>query len=144
MPWRLTSAPGPEWATPSWPTRQAQGHPLAVALWHQGERRRAGPPEALAGLRSLNLGGTDVTDAGLAHLRGLEKLSSLDLRVTVVTDAGLARLASLKGLESLNLSATKVSDAGLAHLKGLATLHSLNLNGTGVTDAGLVHLTRPR
>src|SRR3954462_5750171 len=41
-------------------------------------------------LRRLYLGGTRVTDGGLAHLRTLRDLRQLDLRSTSVTGAGLA------------------------------------------------------
>jgi hypothetical protein len=43
-------------------------------------------------LQSLDLQETNVTDAGLKHLRGLTQLDSLDLRKTKVTDAGVANL----------------------------------------------------
>ena len=43
-------------------------------------------------LSSLGLNRTQVTDAGLAHLKGLTKLSSLGLDGTLVTDAGLVQL----------------------------------------------------
>jgi internalin A len=45
----------------------------------------------LAGLKTLQaleLGGTQVTDAGLKHLAGLKDLQTLDLSNTPVTAAG--------------------------------------------------------
>ena len=100
------------------------------------------PSSRLAEVKSLNLSGTQVTDAGLAHLKGLAGLQWLSLRGTQVTDAGLAHLKGLAGLQKLSLSDTQVTDAGLAHLKGLAGLQELDLNETRVTDAGLAHLKR--
>ncbi len=94
----------------------------------------------LAGLKVLDLGGTRVMDAGLAHLKGLIGLQDLGLRSTKVTDAGLAHLRGLTGLQSLDLSYTKVTDAGLEHLRGLTGLQRLDLSYTQVTDAGLEHL----
>lgn len=38
------------------------------------------------------LDGTQVTDAGLVHLKGLTNLEYLYLRKTQVTDAGIAEL----------------------------------------------------
>ena len=37
---------------------------------------------------------TQVTDAGIEHLKGLTKLLGLDLRATHVTDAGVEELKS--------------------------------------------------
>ena len=43
-------------------------------------------------LQSLSLADTQVTDAGLEHLKGLKELRSLDLTTTHVTDQGVKRL----------------------------------------------------
>jgi hypothetical protein len=43
-------------------------------------------------LQSLNLTGTQVTDAGFEKLAGLKSLQWLDLAITRVTDAGIERL----------------------------------------------------
>jgi predicted nucleic acid-binding protein len=94
----------------------------------------------VADVRELYLQSRGVTDAGLAHLRGLVKLTTLYLDGTSVTDAGLAYLAGLVGLRTLNLARTAITDAGLAHLRGLTGLRKLVLWGTRVTDAGLAHL----
>ena len=80
-----------------------------------------------------------VTDAGLAHLKGLANLTGLDLTGTKVTDAGLEHLKGLTNLRVLGLLNTQTGDSGLVHLKNLANLRLLTL-GTKVTDAGLVHL----
>jgi internalin A len=40
----------------------------------------------------LDRTGTEVTDAGLAHLTGLSKLSDLQLSRTLVTDGGVNEL----------------------------------------------------
>ncbi|MCH7703023.1 MAG: hypothetical protein IID37_15175 [Planctomycetes bacterium] len=95
---------------------------------------------ALSKLASLNLNGTQVTDAAVGHLTGLAGLQDLSLQNTQVRDAGLAQLKGLAGLQQLWLNHTPVTDAGLAHLKGLAGLRTLGLNDTQVTDAGLAHL----
>ena len=94
----------------------------------------------LTRLGVLDLTGTPVTDAGLLHLRGLTQLVYLTLERTQVTDAGLEHFRRLTQLRVLNLTGTQVTDAGLVHLQGLTQLIVLNLDGTQVTDAGLVHL----
>ena len=88
----------------------------------------------------LLLGNTQVTDAGLEHLRGLSQLQLLGLEGTQVTDAGLEHLKGLSQLQVLGLDKTHVTDAGLEHLKGLRHLKFLWLEGTQVTGTGLEHL----
>jgi hypothetical protein len=46
----------------------------------------------LKGLRSLDLGRTRITDAGLKELAGLKDLRVLDLGETQITPAGVAAL----------------------------------------------------
>jgi hypothetical protein len=46
----------------------------------------------MTGLGGLSLSGTQVTDAGLVHLKGMTGLRTLDLSDTQITDAGLAHL----------------------------------------------------
>ena len=94
----------------------------------------------LPGLKELFLNGTDITDAGLRHLRGLKHLEQLELRFTKVTGARLNHLAGLSNLRRLDLSLTKVDDDAMRQLKGLTKLQDLNLNQTPVGDAGLEHL----
>ena len=92
---------------------------------------------------SLFLANSKITDAGLAHLKGLENLKSLNLVWTKITDEGLVHLKGLTNLEKLYLSVTKITDAGLIHLKGLTKLKLLNLLFCKITDAGLLHLKGP-
>ena len=89
----------------------------------------------------LNLRGTKVTDAGLAHLANIKSLTQLHLERTAVTDAGLAHLSGLENLEYLNLYGTQITDAGLAHLQNLKKLKKLYVWQTGVTKAGAEQLT---
>lgn len=84
-------------------------------------------------LQWLDLGGTKVTDAGLAHVAGMKRLTRLHLERTAITDAGLACVSKLRHLEYLNLYSTAVSDAGLQHLRRLARLQKLFLWQTRVT-----------
>jgi hypothetical protein len=88
----------------------------------------------------VSLSYTRLSDAGLAHLKGLTGLQGLSLDDTQVSDAGLVNLRGLTGLQELYLSGTRVTEAGLVYLKGLTGLHGLSLDGTAVSDARLAHL----
>jgi hypothetical protein len=88
------------------------------------------------------LTGTSITDAGLAHLKGLTNLYVLLLDDTRVTDAGLVHLKGLTKLSYLFLKGTQVSDAGLLHLKGLRRLHVLDLRGADITATSPNHSTK--
>jgi uncharacterized membrane protein len=83
----------------------------------------------------LDLGGTSVTDAGLAALGPMHRLERLHLDQTKVTDVGLGSLSHLKEIEYLNLRGTPVTDKGLAALRTLPHLRSLYLWQTAVTPA---------
>jgi YHS domain-containing protein/mono/diheme cytochrome c family protein len=86
-------------------------------------------------LRWLDIGGTAVSDAGLAQLATMPNLTRLHLERTRVTDAGLEKLASLTELEYLNLYGTEVSDAGLDQLQKIPKLKQIYLWQTKVTPA---------
>ncbi len=94
----------------------------------------------LKGLRTLNLGATKVTDAGLKELAALKDLETLHLCYTGITDAGVKELAGLKNLKTLGLLETKVTDAGLKELAGLENLQTLLLYRTKVTAEGAAEL----
>jgi protocatechuate 3,4-dioxygenase beta subunit len=91
-------------------------------------------------LRRLYIGGTRIGDEGISYLAKLSKLEVLILDDTNVTDAGLAHLRGLKNLNMLYLQNTQITDAGLEHLKESANLVELWLGGTKITDAGLAHI----
>ena len=88
-------------------------------------------------LVSVNLRGTKITNAGLAHLKGVKSLKRLHLEKTTVTDEGLAFLAGLENLEYLNLYGTKITDEGLQHLASLKKLKKLYLWQTNVSESGV-------
>ena len=85
---------------------------------------------------------TQISDAGLHHLRGLTNLEYLWLFETQVGDAGLMHLRGLTKLGYLSLDDTHVSDAGIEHLRGMIKLQSLYLNHTQVTKAGIEKLQK--
>ena len=129
---------------------------LSLAVVVSGCAARVNPKEAKIVAEVERLGGTvavdedtvigvdlmytDVTDAGLEHLKGLTNLQSVKLTRTKVTDAGLEHLKGSAKLDCLILAETSVTDAGLGHIKGLSNLQWLNLYNTQVSDAGSEHL----
>lgn len=123
-----TSAPSPEAAEAIAKIQKIGGTVMALAM----------NDDSL--VVDFHLGGTALTDEGLANIKALPKVVQLDLKDTQITDAGLANLSGVATLNRLHLEKTKVTDAGLAHLKDLANLEYLNLYGTAVTDAGMEHL----
>jgi serine/threonine protein kinase len=92
---------------------------------------------SLAGLTTLVLNDTRVTDKGLANFKDCKNLTGLDLDRTQVGDAGLMHFKDCKALTHLWLGATKVSDVGLAHFKDCKNLTHLGLDWTQMGDAGL-------
>jgi hypothetical protein len=96
--------------------------------------------DGLTCVRVVRLGGTLVTDAGIAHLRRSTTLRELHLDGTQITDDGLRFLSALSQLELLSLYFVPVSDAGIEHLKDLSHLKKLYLYGTQVTKSGVVRL----
>ena len=72
----------------------------------------------LRDLEVLSLhGNKDVTDIGLAHLKGLTRLRFLYLSETGVTDAGLKHLKTMKKLEGLYLVNTRTTSTGVEELR---------------------------
>src|SRR5262245_5951800 len=69
-------------------------------------------------------------------MRPFDNVARVDLDGTRVADAGMAHLKELTSLEFIGLDGTRVTDAGLAHLKGLTNLRWIALCGTQISDAG--------
>jgi hypothetical protein len=99
---------------------------------------------SLKKIEKLSLSGCEhITGAGLRHLQGLNKLKFLGLsRCVHVTDVGLRHLKGLTALSHLWLDGCDLSDAGLAELQGLSDLRTLTLTGRHISDEGLAHLSR--
>ncbi len=70
---------------------------------------------------------TDVSDAGLAELRGLIRLKEFHLQKSAVRGPGLVLLVGMKDLEELILPLYPFTDADLAPLKGLKKLKKLEV-----------------
>jgi hypothetical protein len=118
--------------SPDGPWIEVNARPAGRAF---GDAELAQLAPVAAAVEWLDLGGTAVTDKGLAAIEPMRRLERLHLDQTRVGDAGLGRLSRLKRLEYLNLRGTAVTDQGLAALRGLPRLRSLYLWQTAVTPA---------
>lgn len=95
----------------------------------------------LDSLTQLDLLNSDLSDAGLSHLKTLKQLESLHLTNAKITDAGMSHLVALQNLNLLNLNGLSCSDEGLVPLGKLPALRQLALNSfPRVTSQGLAHL----
>jgi len=106
-----------------------------------------GHVSGLTGLQRLDLGGSYVTDAGLANLSGMSELNVLQIGggtyPPTISDAGMAHVARLGSLTELTLGDTAITGAGIEQLHGSA-LRTLRMNGNGWTqEYHCVYMTLP-
>src|SRR5262249_41069119 len=84
-----------------------------------------------------------ISDAGVKHLSGLNRLKTVHFGNAKVGDPSLEIFARLPNLTHLFLQGNSFSNAGLKHLAGMKQLRSLSI-GLGktklITDAVLPHL----
>lgn len=80
---------------------------------------------AFPALRSLDLSGAKITDAGAADLAKLTQLESLSLFGNHVSRHTLEQLAPLAELRELNVSSTRIDDTDLALLAPFSELRTL-------------------
>lgn len=96
---------------------------------------------------------SDVTDAHISHLSGLQFLKDLSIDAVIfkdrnatysmnVTDRGLGHLCKMKFLTRLTLRGAKVTDEGIQQLSNISTLEHLDLVGCDVTEDGLQRLKK--
>lgn len=116
---------------------------LHTASWCQ--RIPLGDPDDLwiasratcdAEINSVRIGGSHVTDAGLASLRHLTSLRGLSLHECPITGAGLKFLPCPEKLKDLQLSGTRVAD--LKCVSRFKNLVHLGVNRTDVGDDSLI------
>jgi internalin A len=88
-------------------------------------------------LKRVNLRGTKITDTTLEHLANVTTLESLDAGFAQITDVGLDRLTPLLNLKELVIGGNKLTDAGLQSLRQFPGLTSLSMGGSQRTDSGL-------
>ncbi len=95
----------------------------------------------LTGLKSLNLGATNISDSGIKFTKDFKSLERLFLP-QAITNKGLAQVAQLQSLKALQFYENHVTNAGLAHLGRLTSLEELQLVGGRIGDAGPAHLAK--
>ena len=88
---------------------------------------------------NLNQDG-EITDAGIAHLKGMANLRALSIGGTKVTPKCLDSIKTLKNLEQLYMETKDVADDDLAQLAGLTKLRDLTIHSEKLSEAGLLHL----
>jgi hypothetical protein len=81
----------------------------------------------------------DIGDADLVAIGRLTRLERLDLSGTSITDAGIAHLHACEALRDVNLAWTATGDGALRALAGKPHLHTFR-SGNGVTDEGIALL----
>ncbi|HEX7937817.1 MAG TPA: hypothetical protein VF483_02430 [Gemmatimonadaceae bacterium] len=81
-----------------------------------------------------------VTDAGILHLRHLQRLEHLDLSGTGVTDRGLKVLGTLPRLRTFRCAHSPRTDAGFANLRHCHELTRVDVMGTPSGDGTIAAL----
>lgn len=90
------------------------------------------------GLKSLNMLGSQATDAGLAYLRNATTLERLLLQdESIISDSGVANLRNLVNLKTLGITKSNITDEGLLSLSKLTKLKYLVLQDHPFSDRGL-------
>jgi hypothetical protein len=99
--------------------------------------------KGLKELRLIHLSRSRITDKSLAVFANMPKLNVLSVQFNQLTDEGLQYVAHLPDLERLWVCGkeddepNEITDAGLSHLESLRKLISLGIQNTRVTPAGV-------
>ena len=101
-------------------------------------RRPADAPDGLDRSPVVVVEDTQISDAGLVHLKNLKKLQTLSIGLTRVSDEGLPHLKMLTGLKGLSLYLTEVSDDAGGTPAGDAG-HAHRGNGVARSQSGAGH-----
>lgn len=89
------------------------------------------------------VGGTRITDFGVAKLANLKKLRYLNLSGSVVTGAALKTLATLPNLQRLSLwNVDSITDSSAAAFESLQSVTSLDLSNTAIGNPTLAALAK--
>ena len=95
----------------------------------------------LDGLRIINITGTKITDAGIAHLAGLSRLRMVYFQWDInLTGACLVHLRDKKELKWLGVFTEGLRDDHLKYIEGLDRLETLLLRSPSLGDAGMTHI----
>lgn len=89
---------------------------------------------------ALTLRESDVTGDGLSALSGLESLVFLELRGTPLEDADVAHVVSLPGVNQLDVARTGISGSALAGLSQMPQLACLCIDSSQATPEGIAGL----
>ena len=95
----------------------------------------------LDGLRRISITGTEITDAGIAHLAGLSRLREVYFQWDIhLTGACLVHLRDKKELTWLGVFTPGLRDDHLKHIEGLDRLETLLLRSPSLGDPGMTHI----
>ena len=103
--------------------------------------------ELLQGFRHLDKIGLftlgDVSDDGIAQLKGLQCLERVEFSGKEISDASMLIFGTFPNLVELWLDGTSITDAGVAEISNsLPNLQQLRLTRAPVSDACLSHLSK--
>ena len=89
----------------------------------------------------INITGTKITDAGIAHLAGLSRLRTVYFQWdSHLTGACLVHLRDKKELTWLGVFTAGLRDDHLKHIEGLHQLETLLLRSPSLGDPGMTHI----
>jgi hypothetical protein len=103
--------------------------------------------DSITTIRSLNVSGTNITDAALAGIRNLRNLEVLVVGsdtglVAKVNGSALYGVRELTGLRALHLYGVPMSATGFEVLQGLRNLNYVDLRKTGLTAADVPRISK--
>jgi serine/threonine protein kinase len=91
-------------------------------------------------LRSLIIGGNNVSDRSVVKLASLKELRQLDLLQLRITDVSIEALARLRHIKGLYLQGADISDAAVQYLEGMKELEVLDVINTRIGKEGMKRL----
>jgi hypothetical protein len=92
----------------------------------------------LSHLKTLNVTGVAVTDAGVARIEELRELRELVIFSPHVTDDGIRYLNKLVSLNVLGLCETRATSAGLSRVSIISNLRTLYVDKSAISDLAVV------
>ncbi len=95
-------------------------------------------------VEELFLGGSDLTDDGVATLTGLTRLTWLELSDTRITNRAIGIAATLPQLQTLMLYGTAIDDACVSIVSRMPSLRTVGLDSTHISAKGLASLRKAR
>lgn len=96
----------------------------------------------LPSLQWLEIGGGNISAAGILHLKGCPGLTRLYIHDIRLSDAALAVLGSLPRLEALSLPRTGVTGEAIRRLRTPDALRVLNLSDDEISDGDMTQMAR--